>query len=254
MANDIKHGLFVWHDLMTANVAESADFDGKLFGWTTEELDMGEEGIYTMVLADKVPIGGMVKFEMDDVPPHWMPYVAVDDVETTVSKFEDEGGFVCMRPRDIPEVGRFSIVHCPQGGVLSTIKFTSKEKGAPFSEKAGHFCWCELLAKDSNAANEFYGKVFNWEREDIALENDTYWLQKIDGVPVAGVMNMPPGVEMERAAWVVFIAVDDVDEAAKKAQSLGATVQVRPTDIPNIGRFASMQDPQGAVFNVFKGV
>ncbi len=253
MTTAIKHGQFVWHDLMTQDVEKSADFYGELFGWTTHELDMGDDGIYTMLLSNDTPIGGMVKFEMDNVPPHWMPYIAVDDVESVVATFENKGGSVCMPPRDIPNVGRFSIVHDPQGGVISTIKFSTSDGGAPLSSEAGRFCWCELLAKNSSEANEFYKELFHWECEEMKLENDSYWVQKLDGCPQAGVMNMPPGVELEHAAWVVFVSVDDVDGAAKKAQSLGATVQVRPTDIPGVGRFASLKDPNGAVFNVFKG-
>ena len=254
MTAGIKHGLFVWHDLLTSDVQKSADFYGNLFGWTFRELDMGSGVKYTMVFSNETAIAGIHKSDEEGVPPHWMPYIAVDDVEDIVSKFESSGGFICMPPRDIPNVGRFSIVHDPQGGVISTIKFYAKEKAAPLSDKTGRFCWCELLAKDSKAANEFYGQLFNWENEEIKLENESYWLQKVDGKPLAGVMNMPPGVELDRAAWVVFIAVDNVDEAAKKAQSLGATVQVRPTDIPNIGRFAALKDPEGAVFNIFRGV
>jgi predicted enzyme related to lactoylglutathione lyase len=49
--------------------------------------------------------------------------------------------------------------------------------------------------------------------------------------------------------WGVYITVDDVDATAAKAQQLGATTIVPPTDIPNVGRFCTFQDPQGAVIS-----
>jgi uncharacterized protein len=55
-----------------------------------------------------------------------------------------------------------------------------------------------------------------------------------------------------RPCWGSYIGVDDVDGAASKVQGLGGKTFVAPTDIPNVGRFASVADPQGASFNLFK--
>jgi predicted enzyme related to lactoylglutathione lyase len=55
-----------------------------------------------------------------------------------------------------------------------------------------------------------------------------------------------------RPCWVGYIGVDDVDAAAAKAQRLGGKIIAAPTDIPNVGRFAVVTDPQGAAFNLFK--
>jgi uncharacterized protein len=52
--------------------------------------------------------------------------------------------------------------------------------------------------------------------------------------------------------WSIYFAVDDVDAMAEKARGLGAVLCAPPTDIPNVGRFAVIQDPQGAVFSIFK--
>jgi predicted enzyme related to lactoylglutathione lyase len=56
------------------------------------------------------------------------------------------------------------------------------------------------------------------------------------------------------AHWGVYFAVDDCDATVEKAKGMGATSCVPPTDIPNVGRFAVIQDPQGAIFSVFKGL
>jgi len=57
----------------------------------------------------------------------------------------------------------------------------------------------------------------------------------------------------EPSHWVSYIGVDDVDARAAKVTAHGGKVLVPPTDIPTIGRFALVADPQGAIFNLFKG-
>ncbi|RMG61620.1 MAG: VOC family protein, partial [Calditrichaeota bacterium] len=52
--------------------------------------------------------------------------------------------------------------------------------------------------------------------------------------------------------WLVYFAVEDCDATVKTAQSLGGQVLVSPSDIPGVGRFAILQDPQGAVFAIIK--
>jgi predicted enzyme related to lactoylglutathione lyase len=71
-----------------------------------------------------------------------------------------------------------------------------------------------------------------------------YTMLKAAGTDVAGVMRISPN-------WAVYLSVADVDATASQAASLGGTVLVPGTDIPEIGRFATIQDPQGAVFSVF---
>jgi predicted enzyme related to lactoylglutathione lyase len=56
--------------------------------------------------------------------------------------------------------------------------------------------------------------------------------------------NVPPN-------WMPYFQVGNVDSAVQKAQSLGATVYVPPSDIANVGRFAVIADPQGAIFAIF---
>jgi uncharacterized protein len=57
--------------------------------------------------------------------------------------------------------------------------------------------------------------------------------------------NVPP-------AWGVYFAAASVDATADKAKSLGGKVMMGPQDIPNTGRFAVLNDPQGAYFSVFQ--
>jgi len=55
-----------------------------------------------------------------EVPPHWMPYFAVADVEAALQKVAALGGKTCVPPFDSP-YGRISVIEDAQGGMASLI-------------------------------------------------------------------------------------------------------------------------------------
>ena len=77
-----------------------------------------------------------------------------------------------------------------------------------------------------------------------------YTVVKVDGEDVAGIMPMPPDTGEMPPAWGLYITVENVDKTADLAKELGGKVLVEPTDIPEVGRFSVIQDPQGAWFSV----
>ncbi|NNE34986.1 MAG: VOC family protein [Rhodothermales bacterium] len=114
----------------------------------------------------------------------------------------------------------------------------------------GAFSWSELMTADPEKAVSFYNHLLGWSNRDMPMPQGVYHLQMIDKFPVAGIMNLPQP-ELP-TAWVYYITVDDVDAAAKRAEELGAKVHVPPMDIPTVGRFAGILDPQGVFFHVIK--
>ena len=74
-----------------------------------------------------------------------------------------------------------------------------------------------------------------------------YTVIKINDESVAGIMATPPQAQGMPPMWSIYITVEDVDATAKMAQELGGKVLVPPRDIPKVGRFCVIQDPQGAV-------
>jgi predicted enzyme related to lactoylglutathione lyase len=113
----------------------------------------------------------------------------------------------------------------------------------------GAFSWFELMTTDVEGAKSFYSKLLGWTMEDMPMEEFTYTVVKVGDDQVAGIMSMPPGTEEMPPAWGNYITVDDVDAIAKQAVELGGKVLVEPRDIPEVGRFAVVQDPQGAWFS-----
>lgn len=114
----------------------------------------------------------------------------------------------------------------------------------------GAFSWCELLTTDVAGARDFYGKLFNWAFEAAAEPNAHYTLLKYGSEQMGGLMTIPPAAAGMPPCWGVYVTVDDVDATAELAVALGGKVCLPPQDIPGVGRFAVLQDPQGAVISV----
>ncbi len=120
----------------------------------------------------------------------------------------------------------------------------------------GSFVWYEHMTADVAKAKDFYTKVVGWSYDEMPMPGDAsgahYNLITADGVQVAGMMAIPAGMEWP-TCWMGHIGVDDVDASAAQCKSLGGAVHREPSDIPGIGRFAVLADPQGAAFMIFKG-
>lgn len=117
---------------------------------------------------------------------------------------------------------------------------------------ANRFCWYELMTTDLVGARDFYAKVVGWTIEDSGMEGMTYLLGKANGAMVVGLMNTPADAEGMPPSWLGYVAVDDVDAVAAKATAAGARIFNGPADVPGVGRFAVLGDPQGAAFALFR--
>jgi predicted enzyme related to lactoylglutathione lyase len=111
----------------------------------------------------------------------------------------------------------------------------------------GAFSWFELMTTDVAAAKDFYTKLFGWNTEESPMEGgQPYTVIKVKDKAVAGLMATPPQAQGTPPMWSIYITVDDVDAIAQKTAELGGKVLMPPTDIPKVGRFCVIQDPQGA--------
>ncbi len=111
--------------------------------------------------------------------------------------------------------------------------------------KHGVFSWNELMTTDVEAAQQFYGALFGWQAEDYP-GGEGYVMVKVGGEAVGGMMAAPPECAGMPPAWGVYVTVDDVDATARQVATLGGKLLRPPEDIPDIGRFCVLQDPQGA--------
>ncbi len=121
----------------------------------------------------------------------------------------------------------------------------------------GQICWNELTTQDLSKAKEFYAELLGWKFEQSKAVELEYPEIKVSGESVGGMMQMteewkmPETGELMPSHWMTYIAVDDVDAAAQKVEQFGGKICVPPTDI-QVGRFAVINDPGGAVVSIIK--
>jgi predicted enzyme related to lactoylglutathione lyase len=117
------------------------------------------------------------------------------------------------------------------------------------SLKHGAFGWMELMTTDVESAKGFYARLFGWEAEEYAMEGMEYSVIKLGGDDVGGIMSMPPEMAGMPPMWGIYVTVDDVDATANKVVELGGTIIRPPSDIPSVGRFCVLSDPQGGIIS-----
>jgi uncharacterized protein len=119
----------------------------------------------------------------------------------------------------------------------------------------GAFVWYELMTSDPAAATAFYSRVVGWTAADSGMPGMSYTLVSAGPAPVGGIMAIPEEARAMGAvsAWEGYLAVADVDAAAARIAAAGGRICHPPQDIPGVGRFAAMADPQGASFMIFRG-
>jgi uncharacterized protein len=252
---DYKHGEFCWYELGTRDIDAAVKFYTELMKWTTRTHDMGEYGKYYVFQLDGQDMGGgyqMCGAQFEGVPPHWMSYVWVDDVDAAAAKVSQLGGKIVAPPMDVPNVGRMAFVQAPQGAHLAIFKGTEHQGAARLTPKPGSFSWTELMTTDDEAARQFYCSLCGWTFSEMPMgPGMTYTVFQMAGKPAAGMMKMAgPQFQGVPPHWSAYLSVPDCDAAVARATSLGGKVLVPPQDVPNTGRFSVLQDPTGAVFAV----
>jgi predicted enzyme related to lactoylglutathione lyase len=114
--------------------------------------------------------------------------------------------------------------------------------------KVGQFIWHDLLTTDVGRAQGFYSELFGWEIETWKPGEMDYPMIKANGEQHGGFGQLEGG---ESPHWVGHVAVEDVDEAASVAKREGGSIRGEPGGHPEVGRWATLIDPQGAVISAF---
>jgi hypothetical protein len=163
------------------------------------------------------------------------------------------GGQVLMGPHDVPGVGRVVFVRDPEGAAIALYQEaghpgTARWEGSP----PGAICWTELMTTDVSAAVAFYTELYGWGTKvsDMGPTRYTEWLA--GGRSVGGCMALRPEAAGVPSHWMNYVTVRDCDASVREAQAMGARVLFGPMDVPGVGRFAILQDPQGAAIAIIK--
>jgi predicted enzyme related to lactoylglutathione lyase len=120
--NEAPHGHFFWNELHTTDPIAALGFYEKVVGLDHRAMDMGPAGTYHIVSKNGVDRGGATHYLNPGAPPHWLPYVSVDDVDAAVARARRLGATIPMNPDDIPGVGRTAVIIDPLGAALAVMK------------------------------------------------------------------------------------------------------------------------------------
>ena len=257
MSEVTKHeaGTPSWADLGTTDAEAAVGFYSALFGWEAENTPAGPAGTYVLCRREGKDVVGL--YEQNEamrsrgVPPLWLIYISVDDIAAATRAVEEAGGTVHAQPFDLAEAGRMSLVQDPTGAMFGLWEAKNRP-GAQVLHEPGAMDWFELATNDAEKAGEFYEKVLGWEvkTEDFGgTEYTTCWSGESAVAGILPAASLPEGVAPN---WSVYFAVEDCAATVEKATSSGGELVFGPQDMPSVGQFAGLRDPQGAAFAVIQ--
>jgi predicted enzyme related to lactoylglutathione lyase len=246
----VPNGQFIWHDLITSDIDAAARFYCDVVGWETQKSAGPMD--YTMFANAGARLGGLVQIDVGGMgggPPHWLPYVGVEDVDETVALAKQLGGKILSGPADIPQSGRYAIVQDPQGSSVAIYRAASSTPASEADPVPGEFSWHELYATDHKSALDFYSQLFGWERtsEFDMGQMGIYQMYGKHGKTYGGMMNAPQGMA---TGWLSYAMVDDVKSAAERVKAAGGQIVQGPLEVPGGDWIAMATDPQGGMFAV----
>jgi hypothetical protein len=231
----VRLGKFVWGDLISQDVAASKAFYGKLFGWT-----FSDEGRYTTVFNQGVPIAGMVVARDPTRGTEWIGNLSVADVDRASSIFSQHGGRVERGPIDAPDRGRIALVSDASGAALLLVRATGGDP--PDAHPViGGWLWWELWTHEVDDAADLLMDVAGYQRETVDLRDEPYSVLGDRKVRRAGIVEAPPEVQ---PTWLPYFRVADTPATVDQAVALGARLVVQND------RTAILVDPNRAEFAV----
>jgi predicted enzyme related to lactoylglutathione lyase len=242
-----KSGLFPWYTLLSTDPEKAAHFYQNLFDWDLHELE-GSAG-------EKSVIFSHVAGEFADLvflpPPqkrrsHWILHLTVGDLEQTLNLVERCGGKTLQPAFDIPDYGRAALVADPTGATFMPCVPTNPAAAkCLMGSTPGSVCWAELTADDVRGAMAFYGKVAGWEFHPSAGDSESLDFFA-DGTALGSIRKVSP-VSGLSPQWMLFFSTTDLENTLRTTELLGGKHQTGALKIPELGRFALIEDPTGAL-------
>ncbi|OIJ69902.1 hydrolase [Streptomyces mangrovisoli] len=218
-------------DAQLPDVAAGQRFYGELFGWTFEEAR--GESVWARLGGEFV--AGLEHKTDGRMPTVWTVYFATPDAEGFTARIGRAGGQVVTAPTVVGGLGTAALAADPEGAVFGVWQ-PAAHRGFGRRHEPGTFGWVELYARDTEAANAFYGALFHEALFGPGADPD------FGRAPVSGVFaaEMPPH-------FLVHFRVTDCEAALGTVRRLGGRVQVPPFDA-SYGKVAVVTDNQGASF------
>lgn len=218
--NTYYQGKFVWHDLLTPDIAASRKFYSELFHWTFEQ-----QGRYTVILNKGQRIGGMLEVKPEagkKAEALWLAYMSVPDVDLASDYLEDQGGKIIKGPLDMQNRGRGALVTDPLGAQFLLLHSLEGDP-ADREPEIGAWLWNELWSNQPQNSFIFYQNLGLYD--SITAQSDYLILQN-QGNWRAGIRHVPE--DDFKVRWVASVRVKDPALLSNIVETLGGKVWVRP--------------------------
>ncbi len=244
-------GTFSWVDLATTDAEAAKKFYGELFGWRWVDMPAGTSSVYTMLQKNGKNVAGLYQQTPDQLgmPSYWASYISVADALATANKAKSLGGTVLVEPFDVMGEGWMGVIQDPTGAAVGLWQ-PGNHIGAQMCHEPGSFTWAELMTHDLSKATGFYTQLLDWSHQVYPMDTMDYTVFMAGTEQRAGMMKIQPEWGEVPPNWCIYFAVENCDATVEKAVSLGGKMEMAPTEAAGVGRFALLQDPQGAYFCV----
>lgn len=237
-----------WLELASHDWQGTKAFYHALFGWAVVEMSSSDKHFSLFNLGGD-DLGAMYQIPKSkpQIPTHWRIYFSVSDIDASIAEIQAAGGQVHMGPHTVGDAGLAAQVSDPEGARFALWQAKNR-LGSRRQGEANTLCWVELACQYPRREEAFYRKIFPWTTLPSQVPNVEYMEWQVAGQSMGGMITMTPEWGDVRAHWMPYFMVTDCDTFANKAHCLGAKICIPPTDIPPVGRFAVITDPQGATF------
>lgn len=245
-------GTFCWVELVANDALIAGRFYEVVFGWDKREIPMGPDSVYTIFQSGGRDVAAMYgRSPAERVgPSHWRSYVSVESTDDTAERAVDLGAEILAAPFDVFDIGRMAMLRDPSGATVALWQAKS-HIGVGRLGEPGALTWSELLTRDVDAAAAFYTSLFGWDTRSMEFGDAEYTLFDDANGPVAGMMALPDPADAS-PNWLPYFGVSDTDDRARAAQLAGGQIFVESSEVPGVGRFAVVGDPQGAVLAIVR--
>ncbi|MEU5398942.1 VOC family protein [Streptomyces sp. NPDC005963] len=240
-----------WVDAMFPDIEAAKNFYGALLGWTYGD-PVTEFGGYTTAFSNGKSVGGvMPAMEGVDAPTAWNLSFATSDAEATAAKIRANGGALVAEPMAVGNLGTMLVATDPTGIAFSAWQPAEHQGFETENGEHGAYAWSDVCSRDVAKTDAFFPAVFPFTVQRLDEEGVDFRLWSVGADPAIGRMKIEDEFPADLPPFInVYFSVPEVDAAVATVTKLGGKVLWGPMDSP-FGRFATVADPQGAVFSVF---
>ncbi|MEU7058862.1 VOC family protein [Streptomyces sp. NPDC046197] len=236
-ASTYTEGVPCWVDAQLPDVEAGKRFYGELFGWTFDREAAPGGSVWARL--DGAPVAALAHKTDGRLPTVWTVYFATPDAEALAGRIRAAGGQIVALPHPVDSLGTAGLAADPDGAVFGLWQ-PGDHTGFGRRHEVGTFAWAQLYARDTGAANAFYGGLFHDALFGRDADPDFGRASVSDAFPP----EMPPH-------FLVHFRVADTEAALGTVGRLGGRVQVPPFET-SYGTVAVVVDNQGASFAVLQ--